>query len=101
VPSSGHPSDSTTGPDGTLCFTGCGSYTIGQITTSAGLTEFALPANAGPKGITVGPDGTVSAVYWRRTFPSPPSSAPTPVRPIYYLRSADHGKTWSRLELRD
>ena len=49
--------------------------------------------------LAVSSDGTVHAVYWRRTFPTPPASQPTPVRPIYYLRSTDHGKTWSRVQL--
>lgn len=49
--------------------------------------------------LAVAGDGSVSAVYWRRTFPSPPASAPTPVRPIYYLHSTDHGQTWSRVQL--
>ena len=49
--------------------------------------------------LAVGGDGTVHAVYWRRTFPTPPSSVPTPVRPIYYQRSTDHGKTWSKVQI--
>lgn len=49
--------------------------------------------------LAVSGDGTVHAVYWRRTFPSPPAGAPTPVRPIYYQRSTDHGKTWEKVQL--
>src|SRR5262249_21357487 len=46
--------------------------------------------------LAVGNDGSVHAVYWRRTFIAPPAGAPTPVRPIYYLHSTDHGSTWKK-----
>lgn len=47
-------------------------------------------------GLSVGPDGTVHAVSWSRTFKLPD---PTPPRPIFYNRSTDHGKTWQRKEI--
>jgi len=49
--------------------------------------------------ISVSGDGTVHAAYWRRTFPPPPSGTPQPVRPIYYLRSTDHGASWKRTQI--
>ena len=73
--------------------------------SSDGGSTFAAPvdltdSNGGDyPSLAVGGDGAVHAVYWRRTYPTPPASAPTPVRPIYYLRSTDHGKTWSRVQL--
>lgn len=41
-------------------------------------------------------EGVVHAVYWTRTFPPIPFDEPNPVRPIQYVRSTDHGRTWTR-----
>ncbi|MDP8930922.1 MAG: glycoside hydrolase [Actinomycetota bacterium] len=40
-------------------------------------------------------------MYWTRTFPPVPFGDPSaPVSPVYYLRSTDHGATWSeRVEI--
>jgi hypothetical protein len=46
----------------------------------------------------VGNDGTVHVIYWGRYFPPPPSDPSRPVRPINYVRSTDHGKTFSKAE---
>lgn len=46
----------------------------------------------------VGLDGTVHVIYWGRFFPPPPSDPARPVRPINYVRSTDHGKTFSEPE---
>jgi streptogramin lyase len=51
----------TSGPDGNLWFTShdnpsTSSSTIGKITTSGTITEFALPKEADPEGITAGPE---------------------------------------------
>ncbi|MGH9268115.1 MAG: hypothetical protein ACRD0D_08050, partial [Acidimicrobiales bacterium] len=45
--------------------------------------------------LAVGPDGTVHAVYWSRVWPALPTGTPSPVRPIYYRRSTDQGRTWA------
>lgn len=53
--------------------------------------------------LTVGPDGVVHGVYWARSFPVLPPNRPVPgigeagpVLPVYYVRSTDQGKTWTR-----
>jgi hypothetical protein len=46
--------------------------------------------------LAAGPDGTVHAVIWSRSFGLGDNPPP---RPIYYLRSTDHGKTWARKEI--
>ncbi len=64
--------------------------------------------------LAVTPDGAVHAVFWTRDFApppppvageeadgptppgaAPPEDAPAPVVPIQYVRSTDHGQTWS------
>lgn len=46
-------------------------------------------------GLAVDGDGIVHAVFWGRNYPPVPFSEPQPVQPIYYLRSTDHGRTFS------
>lgn len=53
--------------------------------------------------LAVGPDGVVHGVYWARSFPVLPPNRPVPgigepgpVLPVYYVRSTDQGKTWTR-----
>ncbi len=53
--------------------------------------------------LAVGSDGVVHGVYWARSFPVLPPNRPVPgigepgpVLPVYYVRSTDRGKTWSR-----
>lgn len=45
-------------------------------------------------GLAVDSDGVLHAVYWTRTMPGPAPAEP-PVRPIYYQRSTDQGRTFS------
>lgn len=48
-------------------------------------------------GLAVDSDGTLHAVYWSRSFPSLPFGDPkTPLRPIYYRKSTDNGKTFGK-----
>jgi hypothetical protein len=49
----------------------------------------------------VGSDGTVHVIYWGRFYPPPPSDPARPVRPINYVRSTDHGKTFTRPQVVD
>jgi hypothetical protein len=56
--------------------------------------------------LAVGPDGVVHGVYWARSFPVLPPNRPVPgigepgpVLPVYYVRSTDHGKTWTRVAI--
>lgn len=49
----------------------------------------------------VGSDGTVHVVYWGRFFPPPPSDPARPVRPINYVRSTDHGKSFTKPQVVD
>jgi hypothetical protein len=44
----------------------------------------------------VGNDGTVHVIYWGRFYPPPPSDPARPVRPINYVGSTDHGRTFSK-----
>jgi hypothetical protein len=45
--------------------------------------------------LTVTGDGVLHVAYWVRLWPLPATGTPDPVRPIYHVSSADHGKTWS------
>ena len=47
--------------------------------------------------LTVGPGGTLHAIYWTRTgtFPPLPAGQLNAVRPILYRQSNDQGKTWT------
>lgn len=47
-------------------------------------------------GLAVGPDGTVHAVYWTRTFGA--ADDENPVRPIQYARSDDFGESFTEAE---
>lgn len=48
-------------------------------------------------GLAVDGNGVVHAVYWSRTFPPVPFGDPNaPVKPIYYRRSTDGGKTFAK-----
>lgn len=49
----------------------------------------------------VGHDGTLHVIYWGRFYPPPPSDPARPVRPINYVRSTDHGKTFSKPQVVD
>jgi streptogramin lyase len=51
--------DIVAGPDGALWFTELGADRIGRITTVGAVTEFALPAGSGPRGLARGPDNTI------------------------------------------
>lgn len=65
--------------------------------------SFAPPVNiADDRGgdfpwLSIGPGGTIHAVYWTRTgtFPPLPAGQLNAVRPIIYRQSTDRGKTWS------
>lgn len=70
--------------------------------------SFAEPVDVSddPGGIfpslAVGSDGVVHGVYWARSFPVLPPNRPVPgigdagpVLPVYYVRSTDHGRTWT------
>jgi len=45
--------------------------------------------------LTVTSDGVLHVAYWVRLWPIPATGTPDPVRPIYHVSSADHGKNWS------
>jgi virginiamycin B lyase len=47
------------GPDGAVWFTNIGWNSIGRITPAGEVLEFALPAGAGPYGMTLGPDNAL------------------------------------------
>jgi hypothetical protein len=56
--------------------------------------------------LAVGGDGTVHAVHWSKGFGKPLASPNLPIPiarqepvPIYYVRSTDHGQSWSRVEI--
>lgn len=49
--------------------------------------------------LAVGPDGTVHAVYWTRTFGADDDE--NPVRPIQYAQSSDFGETFTEAEAID
>jgi virginiamycin B lyase len=50
----------TAGPDGAMWFTGIQSNTIGRISISGSVTDYAVPTwRAQPVGITTGPDGNI------------------------------------------
>lgn len=69
IPTNASPWGITSGPDGALWFTECcilhpGSGTtagnkIGRITVDGKITEFTIPADSSPGGITTGPDGAL------------------------------------------
>ncbi|HXY72905.1 MAG TPA: Virginiamycin B lyase [Actinomycetota bacterium] len=49
----------TTAPDGSLWFTRRYTDSIGRITRSGGIREFAIPSGSGAMGVVVAPDGFV------------------------------------------
>jgi virginiamycin B lyase len=54
------PEEITSGPDGALWFTNSTNNTIGRISTSGVVSNFALPVDGNePYGITAGPDGAL------------------------------------------
>jgi virginiamycin B lyase len=58
-PTSAHPREITTGPDGNLWFTNASTDSIYRITTSGVITKFSLSSIPGPLSITAGPDGAM------------------------------------------
>ena len=44
--------------------------------------------------MTVTPDGVLHAATWTRVFPAPATGQPNPVRDLFHVSSADHGKTF-------
>src|SRR5262249_30313832 len=53
------PQSITVGADNNLWFTEAGTNSIGRITTTGVVTQFALGAGRGPQSITAGPDGAL------------------------------------------
>lgn len=49
----------TLGPDGNLWFAEYATDSIGRVTPDGAVSEFSLPAGAGPVDLTAGPDGNV------------------------------------------
>jgi hypothetical protein len=45
--------------------------------------------------LTVTPDGVLHVVTWTRVWPVPPAGQPNPVRELFHVSSADHGRTFS------
>lgn len=45
--------------------------------------------------LTVTPDGVLHVVTWTRVWPAPPTGQPNPVRELFHVSSADHGKAFS------
>lgn len=48
------------GPDGNIWITNKGSNQLDKVTPAGGLTTINLQASAGPRDITVGPDGNLT-----------------------------------------
>ena len=46
--------------------------------------------------MTVTPDGVLHATTWTRVFPAVPTGQLNPVRDLFHVSSADHGKTFER-----
>jgi hypothetical protein len=71
--------------------------------SSDGGRTFSAPVDLSGKNgglyphMAVDSEGTLHAVYWSSTFPVVPFGDPeTPVRPVFYRRSTDFGKTFAK-----
>jgi hypothetical protein len=51
--------------------------------------------------MTVTPDGVLHVATWTRVFPPPPTGQPNPVRELFHVSSADHGRTFSERHVID
>ncbi len=63
LPEDSRPAQIVTGPDGNLWFAEYYTNKIGKVTTSGSTTEYSLPAESHPEGITAGP-GTEKALWF-------------------------------------
>jgi streptogramin lyase len=97
------------GPDGAIWFTEPGLDRIGRITTTGGVSEFALPAGSAPTGIIAGPDGnlwfteTSGNKIGRTTTLGTVTEFPIPTpgsRPLH-ITSGPDGNLWFTEELGD